>query len=301
MLSSNKPNQLETLAMKKRFVALLSAGAMTLALAGTVLADADPTVHEIYEVAASGHLDRAQQMIEQVLRDHPNSAKAHYVQSELFAREGKAGMARAELDRAEQIEPGLPKENPRSVAELKEQIGLTGAGLTRGLGPTAGSYPLTAASTGSATHVPWGMVLILVLSVGVLWMLFRRRTASVPYPLSAAPTAMPGGYGPGGYPGAGGYAPGGGGLGSTLAGGLVGGLAAGAGIVAGEELAHHFLDGEHPSGSAASLTPASLTDDSDLNRQNSDMGGADFGVNDPGSWDDNSGGGGGDSGGGDWT
>lgn len=288
-----------------RVTALLVAGAMSFALGGTVLADADPTVHQIYEVAAGGHLDQAQRMIEQVLRDHPNSAKAHYVQSELFAREGQLGLARAELDRAEQIDPGLPKEDPRSVAELKEELGHRGAGVTGGLGVTTRSTGLAAQSAVPATRFPWGMVLIIALAVGVLWTLFRRRTTPVAYSQGGAPTAVPGGYGPGPYPGAGGYAPGGGGLGSTLAGGLAGGLAAGAGIVAGEELAHHFLDGERPGAPAnslnpASLTPASLTDDGGSNGANSDMGGADFGVGDASSWDDDSGGGGGD-GGGDWT
>jgi hypothetical protein len=292
--------------MRKPFAALFFAGAMSFALGGAVLADADPTVHQIYEAAESGHLDQAQQMIGQVLRDHPNSAKAHYVQSELFAREGKLGLARAELDLAEQIEPGLPKENPRSVAELKDQLGRTGGGLTggsltRGPGLTDRGDRLTGASAGSAMHFPWGMVLILALSVAVLWTLFRRRAANMQYPRSVGPTLVPGAYGPGAYPGPGGYAPGGiggGGLGSTLASGLAGGLAAGAGIVAGEEIAHHFLDGEHPNAPAASLTPASFTDDSEANSPNSDMGGADFGVDDASSWNDDSGGGGG---GDDWS
>src|SRR5277367_3093195 len=78
-------------------------------------ADADPTVHQIYEAASSGHLGRAQQMIEQVLRDHPNSSKAHFVQAELYAREGKTDLARAELNRAEQLKPGLPDERPQAV------------------------------------------------------------------------------------------------------------------------------------------------------------------------------------------
>jgi len=296
--------------MRNPFAALFFAGAMSFALGGAVLADADPTVHQIYEAAESGHLDQAQQMIGQVLRDHPNSAKAHYVQSELFAREGKLGLARAELDLAEQIEPGLPKENPRSVAELKDQLGRTGGGLTggsltRGPGLADRGDRLTGASARSATHFPWAIVLILALSVAVLWTLFRRRTANVQYPRSVGPTPVPGAYGPGAYPGPGGYAPGGigggGGLGSTLASGLAGGLAAGAGIVAGEEIAHHFLDGERPNAPAASLTPASFTDDSEANNPNSDMGGADFGVDDPGSWNDDSGGGGGGGGGDDWS
>jgi len=47
-----------------------------------------------------------------------------WAQFELYAREGKFGLAREELDRAEQLAPGLPKENPRSVAELRAELGL---------------------------------------------------------------------------------------------------------------------------------------------------------------------------------
>jgi uncharacterized protein len=267
--------------MQNRLVGLLAAAALSFTLGGTAMAQADPSVHQIYEAASSGHLDQAQQMMDQVLRDHPDSAKAHYVQSELYAREGKVSLARAELGRAEQLAPGLPKENPRSVAELKSQLGL----LRRG-------YPIRQAPL----HFPWGTVLILALVVGVFWALFRRRTAYAAYsPGSTAPTVPPGTYGPGGYgPGAPG---GGGGMGSTVAGGLAGGLAAGAGFVAGEELAHRLLDGRQ-----ASALPPAAEDYGESAGTNTDMGGADFGVNDPGSWDDGSGGGGDAGGGGDdWT
>lgn len=261
--------------MRNLLMGLVAAGALSFALGGVALADADPTVHQIYEAASSGRLDQAQQMMDQVLRDHPDSAKAHYVQSELYAREGKISLARAELARAEQLQPGLPKENPRSVAKLKSELGLTRPG-----------EPSFGTTRESASHFPWVTVLILALVAGAIWMLFRRRARDVQYP-GGAPPVTPGTYGSGGY-GPGG--PVGGGIGSTVAGGLAGGLAAGAGIVAGEALAHSVLDREHSS------TPA--TDDSEPNAVNRDMGGADFGVDDPGSWDDGSGGGGG---GDDWT
>jgi len=263
--------------MRNVLAGLLAAGVLSFALGGVALADTDPTVHQIYEAASSGHLDQAQQMMDEVLRDHPNSAKAHYVQSELYAREGKLSLARAELERAEQLQPGLPKENPRSVAELKSELGLN----RRADSPFA-------ATRAPPSHFPWVTVLFVALVVGVIWMLFRRRTTYVQSPNGA--NGAPGTYGPGGY-GPGG--PVGGGIGSTLAGGLAGGLAAGAGLVAGEALAHRVLDGGH-----SSETPAPVADDSQSNVANSDMGGADFGVNDPGSWDDSFGGGGG---GDDWT
>jgi len=247
-------------------------------------ADADPTMEQIYTAAAGGHLDQAQQMITQVLADHPTSAKAHYVQAELYAKEGKTGLARSELGTAEQLKPGLPFANPRSVQELKAQLGLRAEGAMS---------PTVIRSVPAAPHFPWGTVLILAAVVGVLLLVFRRRNNYVQQYPAAGPGmgGAPGTYGPGG-----GYGPapmGGGGIGSGIAGGLASGLAVGAGVVAGEELAHHFLDGGRSSGGV--IPPAEA---GESGSSNGDMGGSDFGVNDPGSgWDDGGGGGGG----GDWS
>jgi hypothetical protein len=283
--------------MRRLILASLAATTLTFGLSGgPVRAADDPSVHQIYQAAESGHIDQAQQMMNQVLRDHPNSAKAHYVQSELYAREGKFELARSELKRAEEIAPGLPNENPQSVQALKSELSGGGARVS-------GERPFGVAPAAPQTHFPWGTVLILVLVVGVFWMLFRRRNTYVQYPNPGAPGAAPGGYGPG-YggpgPGYGGAPPMGGGIGSSVAGGLAGGLAAGAGIVAGEELAHHFLDGGHSQGGGI-VPPANAGEWNNDNAPNSDMGGTDFGVNDPGSWDDSSGGDFGGGGGDDWT
>jgi uncharacterized protein (TIGR03382 family) len=269
----------------------MAAATLTLAvsLSAPVFADgADPTVDQIYQAARAGHLDQAQQMIEQVLKDHPKSSKAHYVQAELYAREGKTALARSELGQAEQLDPGLTHENARSVEELKGELGL---GSQSTPAPHIGMAPVS-----SASHFPWGMVLVLVLVVGVLWMLFRRRSSYPQYPAGGAPVM---GGGPGTYGGPAGYGGGvpmGGGLGSGIAGGLASGLAVGAGVVAGEELAHHFLDGGAREG--GTVVPPAGNDWEQAS--NSDMGGSDFGVNDSGSWDDSSGGGGGGDGG-DWS
>jgi uncharacterized protein len=257
--------------------------AATVAFAATIaspaFADTDPSVDQIYAAATGGHLDQAQQMISQVLADHPGSSRAHYVQAELYVREGKAALARSELATAEQLKPGLPFESPRSVQELKAQLGLRSGVMN----------PTVIRTAPAARPFPWGTVLILAAVVGILLMVFRRRSPYVQqYPAGAPMGGAPGTYGPGGY----GPGPmGGGGIGSGIAGGLASGLAVGAGVVAGEELAHHFLDGGHGGG----VVPPAEAGESG----NSDMGGSDFGMNDPGSgWDDGGGGGGG---GGDWS
>ncbi|MDP9010269.1 MAG: tetratricopeptide repeat protein [Pseudomonadota bacterium] len=272
--------------MRKLILGLALGMSVTLAFMSPSFAQAaDPTMNQIYDAAAAGHLDQAQQMISQVLVDRPNSAKAHYVQAELYAKEGKTSLARAELGTAERLNPGLTSFSPRSVAELKSQLGLSSRG-----------GQIVSVPQRSATHFPWGTVLILAVVVGVLMMLFRRRTPYNQYP-AAGPGPAPGmGGAPGGYgPGYGPAPMGGGGLGSGIAGGLASGLAVGAGVVAGEELAHHFLDGGRRDGGVIPSAEASEPGSS-----NSDMGGADFGANDPGSWDDGGGFGGG-GGGDDWS
>jgi hypothetical protein len=269
--------------MRKLLLAAALSVSAALAFSSPVFAQADPTMNQIYNAAAAGHLDQAQQMITQVLADHPNSAKAHYVQAELYAKQGKTSMGRVELGIAERLSPGLPSFSPRSVQELKSQLGLAGGeramtGRPASEAPRAGGFP-------------WAALLIGLGVVAVLMMVFRRRTYNTYHPVAGPGMGGTPGYGPG-------YGPapmGGGGLGSGIAGGLASGLAVGAGVVAGEELAHHFLDGGRRDGG---VIPAA--DAAEPPMSNNDMGGADFGSNDSGSWDDGGGFGGG-GGGDDWS
>src|SRR6201996_5398124 len=216
----------------------------------SAMADPDPTMSQIYAAAEGGHLDQAQQMITQVLADHPTSPKAHYVQAELFAKEGKTAEARAELGTAERLNPGLTEFTQKSVQELKGQLGLAN---TRAAPPQR----MTVLPARSESTFPWGKVLFAVIVIGLLFMLFRRRPAYNQYPAAAPGPGYgpPGaGYGPG-YGPAPGYGPGGGGVGSGIAGGLASGLAVGAGVVAGEEIAHHFLDGGRRESSGGGISP----------------------------------------------
>jgi hypothetical protein len=192
------------------------------------------------------------------------------------------------------LDPGLPFAKPQALQALKTELG---------------EGPRVIRAAPARPSFPWGTVLILAAVVALLWMMFRRRRSYVQYPAAGGPGGAPGTYGGPGYGGPAGYGgPGGmGGAGSGIMGGLASGLAVGAGVVAGEELAHHFLDGNGNRRDGEVLPPAS---DTDNRSANSDMGGSDFGVNEPDSWDDNSGSGGGDwgdsgggdsGGGGDWS
>ncbi len=243
----------------------------------TLAAAAEPTIDQVYAAARSGHLAEARSMMQEVVSQHPNSAKAHYVNAEVLARSGDVAAARTELAVAEKLEPGLPFATPAAVQELRQQL----AGGPTGAAPTAHE-----AGTGT---IPWGWIIGLGgLALLFVVMMARRQSQQNAATLYGQP---PGGAYPqcgmpmGGQP----VAPMGGG-GSGLMGTLATGAALGAGMVAGEALAHRLVGGPErgTTGSQGAMG------DNDMG--NSDMGGQDFGVSDSGSWD--SGGGGGGS---DWT
>ena len=84
------------------------------AVAGSALA-ADATPHQIYQAAQSGHLAEARQMIDQVLRDHPQNAEAHFIAAELDSRIGDLAAAREQLATARQLDPTLSFTSARSL------------------------------------------------------------------------------------------------------------------------------------------------------------------------------------------
>jgi uncharacterized protein len=279
--------------MRSLLVAATLAVGLSLASALPAIADTLPTVDQIYQAEQAGHMDQAQQMISQVLKERPNSAKAHFIQAEIFAKQGYLSQARTELNDAERLDASEDFAKPRAVQELKAQLGggQAGVGEHHSAGGQVAQYPRP------ETRFPWGTLLIAAIVIGLLMMVFRRRNTTY------VQNSPGGGPGYGGAPGAGygpGYGPapmGGGGVGSGIVGGLASGLALGAGVVAGEEVAHHFLDGDRHEGGGGFI-PSAGAAQPDYNA-NADSGGNDFGVNDPGSWDDGGGGGGG--GGDDWS
>lgn len=291
------------------------------ALLGSSLAYAqsEPTLSQIYQTAQSGQLEQAQIMMQQVLVAHPGSGKAHFVQAELFARQGKLTQARESLALAEKLTPGLPFAKPESVQALRSQLTAKAS-----VAPLSGSaqHRGNASATNPATpesSFPWGLGLALGGGAIALVIFLSRRKATPAYdtpPAYAGQAAMQGGLnGPQGFGMANTVGNGGGvlqapygqpaygqpsygqpqgsGLGGRIMGGVATGLAVGAGVMAAQAIGRS-LSGHHEEGARASDSLAN----SDLQSvdRNPDMGGQNFGVNDADSWDD----GGGANVGGDW-
>ena len=247
------------------------------------IAFAEATLPEVYQAVQAGQMAKADTMMKEVLQNHPNSAKAHYVAAELYLKEGKVELARNHFLKAENLAPGLPFAQPESVQKLQMQ--LAGGAVAPGANP--------AASQNSIFSNPlfWGLIAILV--VGAMIVMKRRKAEAIQ--VYNAPSAgypgTPGG--PAGYPGAPG-APAAGGMGSGLMGSLATGAALGAGMYAGQALAGSLMGGHDNGHSNAGSNPS-------LNQ----VGGPasldpNFGVRDASSWDDGGASSWDDSGGGDF-
>jgi len=277
---------------------------------GYAMAQTEPTLNQVYATAQAGKLDQAQVMIQQVLVGHPKSAKAHFVRAELYARQGDLDHARESLATADKLSPGLAFAKPEAVQALRAQLSArsaprlgTDTSATRTVVPDS-AYAVPAAPKPASSS--WALPLLLAGGAILAgYFLFRRRDPA-PAPqqavyggqggLSGPQTfGMGAGAAPAGYSPAGGYPqqPGTG-LGGRIMGGVATGLAVGAGVMAAEAIGRTLMGGHHDSESARSDT-VSHNDYQPIANTNSDMGGADFGINDSGSWDD-----GGGAGGGDW-
>ena len=233
------------------------------------VAMAEATLPQVSQAIQSGQLAKADAMMKEVLQNHPNSAKAHYIAAELYLKEGKLDAARNAFARAENLAPGLPFAQAESVQRLQTQLRTTNAPVQEGAG------------VGSILSSPLFWILIAILIVGVVFFMKNRKRPE-PVQVYNAPTAnspypgAPGSYPPGapGYPGA--PAPG---AGSGLMGSLATGAALGAGMVAGQALASHLM------GSGNQANPGNVNND--FNQVGGPAADApNFGVRDGSSWDD---------------
>jgi uncharacterized protein len=286
--------------MLKRSINTIAVICLTLCFTAPSFAEGDPSMHEVYVAAQEGKFTEAQAMMDQVLKDHPNSAKAHFVEAELLAKQNKLGAAATELDIAEKLEPGLAFVKPETLQNLKKHL--------------SQSVQTIEPPTGVGQNLPsvvkdWVPLLLIFLGLGLLVVIFgfftRRNTGYNGNSGLPPQVNKYGNYGPNSnVPPSGSY---GGqaigqpsqGAGSGIIGSLATGAAMGAGVVAGEALMHRFIDGNdhHNTGNSPLSNDSSWDNDNNYvtkanytpNIDNDDdLGGTDFGIADNSSWDDDS-------------
>lgn len=282
-------------------VLALAMPALALAQAGSAPATSspEPTIDAIYQAAQGGRMTDADAMIARVLNAHPASAKAHFVHSELLAKEGRLAEARAEYAKANELAPGLPFAKPQAVAGLLQRLDAP-ASASRAVhssfaSPAAAAVPADASGTG----LPVKIGLAALLAAAAFWLFRRRDAARSPMSgptMSAGPAYPPAPSGAPSYaapsyagmpqayaPAAPSYAPS---ATSGIGGALMTGAAMGLGAVAVEEAVRHFTHRSEPvqNMGVSDNSPPAFGERLGPN-MNDDMGGNDFGISDAGSWD----------------
>ena len=256
----------------------------TVCFTAPAFAEEDATMHQVYLAAKAGKFDEAQSMMDKVLHDHPDSAKAHFIEAELLAKQGMFSNAGVELNTAESLQPGLPFAKPEALQNLKSRIASASNGMMQpNLNIAHQSVPSTVKN--------WLPAILLILGIGVIVLLIgfmsRRNSRMIPvnnYSGNAPSPNIP----PARTSGAGSVIgqPAAAGMGSGIMGSLATGAAMGAGVVAGEALMNHFIDGDKNNAiTEPPFQDTSLRNTSSDMSENDDMGGTDFGVADASLWD----------------
>lgn len=264
--------------MKFNFTKLWLSTCLITALS-SAYAGSDASIHEIYQLSQSGKMAEAQAQMDKVLIDHPESAKAHYVKAELDAKQGLMNEAKAELGKAENLQPGLAFVKPAALESLRQSIAQAHALSEFNHGQTVKHKNL----------LPWETILLFVIAIALFVFTVRRWltkpqpviqanpypfagstinnpvTPSVSYPpTTTAPTSSVGG---------------------SILGGLATGAAVGAGMVAGETLMHRILDDHSTTSNDNMLNSANaqemIVPDHIISNDYSD-----FGITDDTNWDD---------------
>jgi hypothetical protein len=304
------------------FTLILAFGMPSPALAKTAGAPAtkEPTIQQIYEAANGGRMAEADAMIAKVLKNHPNSAKAHYVHAELLAMNGKLDDARDELSQAKELSPGLKFAKADSVAKLERKLEKPAEIKAEPPPPVPSPVSAPAASpekadtASSSGPIPWTPIGIVALFI-VAYLVFQRRRRATTFDAPAAagaprfsrPTSDSSmGYSradedreyPASAPAAAGQGPG---IGGALAAGAVAGVGA---VVAGEVLRHllndrsddhrgstvnifnNHRDSHGNASMGRSLWPSS--DPEPEQQPDRSFVDNDFGIKDTSSWDDSS-------------
>lgn len=213
----------------------LSMGFLALACS---MALALPSPKDISAAVEAGDLARAETLLHEVLKEKPNSAKAHYELGEVLARAKRYDEALAQLNQARAIDPALKfASSPEKFTQTLDKVGAAAAAAkAAAAGQTINPAPAAAhsavAPAASASSFPTGYVVGGAVLLILLFVLIRRSQAPRAAPMHMGAYSAAPGYGPGGsmahapYGGYGAQPQAGSGIGGAVLGGVAG-LAAG--------------------------------------------------------------------------
>lgn len=164
-----------------------------------------PAPKDIEAAVKSGQLAQAETMLHEVIKEKPNSAKAHYELGQVLAREGRNHEARHELLEAQRLDPSLKfATDPQHFRDLLNKIPAAGT-PTLTVPPAPAAVPHASPVVPAEHAFPWTYVLLGGGVLIVLWLVVSRASAAARSPSAtvvgggAAGAGSGYGYGPGGY------------------------------------------------------------------------------------------------------
>jgi hypothetical protein len=247
------------------------------------LAWALPTPQDIEAAVNSGKLAQAESMLREVIKEKPNSAKAHYELGQVLAREARYAEAQTELVRAKEIDPSMKfAQSADKYNDVFDKVTQQLAASPSKATPQQGAQSASPAAASSAAPLPMSYVWMGIGALGLIaFLIYRNRpqanlaasaasASATPSAAMAATATSPRGFGsqyapaqgaapygqlgygqPGyGQPGYGQPGYGRPGMGAGVAGAVVGGLA---GVAAGYALSKAMEGGneQHANNAAA--------------------------------------------------
>src|ERR1700760_3118215 len=106
-----------TMKRKMMFVAACAAALWS------VSAMALPSVNDVQAAVKAGDFPKAESMMQEVVADKPQSAKAHYLYAEILAHDAKFSEAAAQARKARELDPALSFTNdPAKFRSFEQEL-----------------------------------------------------------------------------------------------------------------------------------------------------------------------------------
>ena len=102
----------------KKFIAAAFASLLFVSVA----AFAVPTVQQIESAMSQGNWQEADAGLSEVIKAHPNNARAHYLYSQVLDREGRSAEALAQVQQAKTLDPQIRFTDPSRFAQTEARI-----------------------------------------------------------------------------------------------------------------------------------------------------------------------------------
>jgi tetratricopeptide (TPR) repeat protein len=159
-------------------VALVACCALSAALASAPAFAAAPSVADVEASVGRGDFEGANEQLAQVIREHPQNARARYMHAQVLERLGRYAPALGELQAARQIDPATAYADPARVSQLEASLQARAArSATARTTDSGGVAQAPAASSHGASPMLWlGLLIVLAGVAAVLvWTVRRGR------------------------------------------------------------------------------------------------------------------------------